>query len=78
MRSLAAFNAALTKKNLKVEMVKGRGYFYFASKEDGVPDWLLDSVYVNSYTQMSPAQWKFVFDDVVRILGEYDDQQINL
>lgn len=75
MRSLAAFNAALDKKNIQVEMFKGKGYFYFMSKCDGVPDWLLDSVYVNHYTQMTPAQWENVFNDVVRIIGEYDEQQ---
>lgn len=34
MRSLAAFNAALDKKNIQVEMFKGKGYFIYRYQID--------------------------------------------
>lgn len=71
MRSLRAFNNALLKRGIQVELVKGDGYFYFMSTNltGIVADWNLDSIYVNHYSQLSSQHWLTIFNDVVLTLS---------
>jgi hypothetical protein len=50
-------NTALKNKGYKDELVKGKGYFYFAGPAGGASDWGQSSVYVYSINQLTLPQW---------------------
>jgi hypothetical protein len=56
--NIKTLNAEIAKHG--VELVKGEGYFYFASLDDRciaqAKD--LESIYVCHFNQMTPAQWR--------------------
>lgn len=68
IHSLKEFNARLKKEGIDIEMVKGDGYFWFASNVGMLE---VDSVYVCHFTHMRPEQWGWVFNDLIESVREY-------
>lgn len=56
--NIAALNAEIAATG--VELVKGKGYFYFASLDDRciAEKMSLQSIYVNSFKQMGADRWR--------------------
>ncbi len=64
----SVLTAALVQRAIKqkfgdeVELVKGKGYFYFVTK--GSENWSSTSVYVNSINQLSLFQWLNAYQEL--------------
>lgn len=68
IKSLPQFNRELNKRGIPAELVKGRGYFYFASTDDCYFE--PDSIYVCHFNQVEPEFWQLRLNEVERLWKE--------
>lgn len=71
MKTLAAFNRALAEADVPVEMIKGRGYFYFVPIMSKDMRFEYPSEYLNSYSQGSEQFWNRVLDDIIKSYNQF-------